>query len=43
MIFPKKDEKMLSDELFRNPTSEYRATPFWAIGRTALDRYTGQI
>lgn len=30
MIFPKKDEKVLSEELFRNPTSEYRATPFWA-------------
>ena len=36
MIFPKKDEKMLSDELFRNPTSEYRATPFWAWN-TKLD------
>ncbi|MBR3979374.1 MAG: hypothetical protein IKJ94_07115 [Oscillospiraceae bacterium] len=36
MIFPKKDEKVLSEDLFRNPTSEYRAAPFWAWN-TKLD------
>ena len=30
MLYKKNAEKTLSDELFRNPTSEYRATPFWA-------------
>ena len=30
MFYPKKKEKNLSPELFRNPTSEYRGTPFWA-------------
>ena len=29
MLYPKKHEK-LSRELFANPTSEYRGTPFWA-------------
>ena len=30
MLYKKNAEKTLSDDLFRNPTSEYRATPFWA-------------
>ena len=30
MLYKKNTEKVLSDELFRNPTSEYRGTPFWA-------------
>ena len=30
MLYPKNTQKQLNDELFRNPTSEYRGTPFWA-------------
>ena len=30
MLYKKNTDKKLSDELFRNPTSEYRGTPFWA-------------
>ncbi len=30
MLYPKNKEKDLSSELFKNPTSEYRGTPFWA-------------
>ncbi len=30
MLYPKNQESRLSDELFRSPTSEYRAAPFWA-------------
>ena len=30
MLYPKNQEPQLQEELFRNPTSEYRATPFWA-------------
>ena len=30
MLYKKNSEKQLSDELFQNPTSEYRAAPFWA-------------
>ncbi len=30
MIYKKNSEKCLSKELFKNPTSEYRGTPFWA-------------
>ena len=30
MLYPKNQEPVLSDELFRSPTSEYRGTPFWA-------------
>ena len=30
MIYKNNKEKMLQEELFRNPTSEYRAAPFWA-------------
>lgn len=30
MLYPKSKENELSEELFKNPTSEYRAAPFWA-------------
>lgn len=30
MLYEKNKEKSLSPELFRNPGSEYRGTPFWA-------------
>lgn len=30
MLYPKSKEPQLSNELFRNPSSEYRGTPFWA-------------
>ncbi|MBQ4075594.1 MAG: hypothetical protein IJD39_10390 [Clostridia bacterium] len=30
MLYPRNDDKHLSNELFLSPTSEYRGTPFWA-------------
>ncbi|MBP9988240.1 MAG: hypothetical protein KBT46_01950 [Ruminococcus sp.] len=30
MLYKKNSEYALSEELFKNPTSEYRGTPFWA-------------
>ena len=30
MLYPKNNSEKLSDELFENPTSEYRGAPFWA-------------
>lgn len=30
MLYKRNDEKELSDDLFRNPTKEYRGAPFWA-------------
>ena len=30
MLYPKNQMPRLSEELFRHPTSEYRAAPFWA-------------
>ncbi|MBQ1271313.1 MAG: hypothetical protein IIY11_06605, partial [Clostridia bacterium] len=30
MLYPKNKDKELDPGLFRNPTSEYRGTPFWA-------------
>ncbi|MBE7053185.1 MAG: hypothetical protein E7391_02790 [Ruminococcaceae bacterium] len=30
MFYKKNTEKVLDDKLFKNPTSEYRGTPFWA-------------
>lgn len=30
MLYTKNQDKKLSEELFKNPTSEYRCTPFWA-------------
>ena len=37
MLYPKSKAPSLSAELFKNPTSEYRATPFWAWN-TELDK-----
>ena len=30
MLYPKNKSEKLNLELFKNPTSEYRCTPFWA-------------
>lgn len=30
MLYPRKEEKQLEQELFQNPSSEYRGTPFWS-------------
>ncbi|MBE6761085.1 MAG: hypothetical protein E7551_02245 [Ruminococcaceae bacterium] len=30
MLYPKNKSEKISTELFKNPTSEYRCTPFWA-------------
>ncbi len=30
MLYKKNSEKQLSDELFQNPTAEYRGAPFWS-------------
>ena len=30
MLYPRNLSKELDRELFKNPTSEYRGTPFWA-------------
>lgn len=30
MLYPRSADKALSDELFRNPGSEYRGAPFWS-------------
>lgn len=30
MLYPKNQSPRLADELFKQPTSEYRGTPFWA-------------
>ncbi len=30
MLYPKNKRKELTDELFKNPTCEYRGAPFWA-------------
>ena len=34
MLYKKNGSKELSKELFENPTSEYRGTPFWAWNAT---------
>lgn len=45
MLYKKNQEKTLPDELFRNPTSEYRGTPFWAwnckLEKGLLERQIG--
>ena len=45
MLYKKNGETVLSDELFRNPTSEYRGTPFWAwnckLEKGLLERQIG--
>ena len=44
MLYPKNKEKQLSDQLFRNPTSEYRGTPFWAWnGKLSDEELKAQI
>ena len=30
MLYPKNSSDSLKEELFKNPTSEYRGAPFWA-------------
>ncbi len=39
MFYKKNAEKSLSEQLFQNPTSEYRGTPFWSWN-TKLDKET---
>ena len=45
MLYKKNQEAGLSDALFRNPTSEYRGTPFWAwnckLDKGLLERQIG--
>ncbi|MBQ9951604.1 MAG: hypothetical protein IJO98_05655 [Clostridia bacterium] len=44
MLYPKNKEKQLSPELFANPTSEYRGTPFWAWnGKLSREELLRQI
>lgn len=44
MLYEKNQTEHISRELFRNPSSEYRGTPFWAWnGRLDRDRLTEQI
>ena len=45
MLYKKNGEAVLSEELFRNPTAEYRGTPFWAwnckLEKGLLERQIG--
>ncbi len=44
MLYKKNSAPVLSDELFRNPTCEYRGTPFWAWNsELKLDELERQI
>jgi hypothetical protein len=44
MLYPKNNDKKLSSELFKNPTSEYRGTPFWSWNcKLDKDMLMGQI
>ena len=44
MLYKKNNEQSLSKSLFRNPTSEYRGTPFWALNsRLTTDELCRQI
>ena len=44
MLYKKNREKSLSRDLFKNPTSEYRGTPFWAWnGHPEPEELTRQI
>lgn len=44
MLYKKNGEKQLSDELFQNPTAEYRGTPFWAWNcKLSQDRLNRQL
>lgn len=43
-VYPKNQTPQLDEALFRNPTAEYRATPFWAWnGRLKRDELLRQI
>ena len=47
MFYKKNQEKTLSPDLFKNPTAEYRATPFWAwnddLSKDELLRQIGEF
>ena len=44
MLYPKNQQAQLSDDLFKNPTCEYRGTPFWAWnGKLSRDELLRQI
>ena len=47
MLYKKNNKKELAKELFQNPTSEYRGTPFWAwnckLDKEMLLKQIGQI
>ena len=44
MLYPKNLDPQLSAELFANPTSEYRGTPFWAWnGKLSREELLRQI
>lgn len=47
MFYKKNTEEQLRDDLFRNPTSEYRGTPFWAwnckLDNEMLDEQIGYL
>lgn len=44
MLYEKNQTEHISEELFRNPSCEYRGVPFWAWnGRLDRDRLTEQI
>ena len=47
MLYPKNKSKKLNEKLFRNPTSEYRGTPFWAwndkLEKDELIRQIGEL
>ena len=45
MLYKKNSEEKLSKELFKNPTCEFRGTPFWAwnswLEKDELERQIG--
>ena len=47
MVYKKNERKHLNAELFKNPTSEYRAAPFWSwngkLEKAALKRQIAQF
>lgn len=44
MLYTKNQSPKLQEELFQNPTCEYRGTPFWAWnGKMDPERLTEQI
>lgn len=47
MLFKKNNAPVLSDELFRNPTAEYRGAPFWSwnckLDEKELHRQIGEL